>query len=200
MSFVRKTMFSLALCGLAQPTFAAEDSAFLARVRAVLIAPDVKTSPDIDADVDNKTIPEVDFSYFITPQIALELVLTYPQRHDVTVGGDKIGSVKHLPPTLNLQYHLPVSPWFKPYAGIGLNYTFFTDVDLAGGALDVDKHSIGPSFQLGFDVPFGNGFVFNVDVKKVLMSTDVKDASTGDKVTKLTIDPLLVGIGVGMQF
>ena len=55
--------------------------------------------------VSSKTIPEIDISYFFTPNIAAELILTYPQKHDVTLDGNNIGTFKHLPPTLSLQYH-----------------------------------------------------------------------------------------------
>lgn len=199
MSRIRLAVPAVLLCGFVPASYAADPS-WLVRARAVYISPDVDTSPDIDADVDEKTIPEVDFTYFFTRSLAAELILTYPQRHDVTVGGSKIGSVKHLPPTLTLQYHLPLTDWVKPYAGVGINYTRFTDVDLAGGALDVDKSSVGAAFQLGADFPIAPNLAINVDVKKVMISTDVKDSASGDKVTKLDIDPWLFGLGIGWYF
>ena len=201
MSVIRKAAMAAVLCGSAQVSVAADESTpWLVRVHATHIAPDVETDPDIDADVDDKTIPELDISYFFTANIAAELVLTIPQRHDVTVGGDKIGSVKHLPPTLSLQYHLPLADWFHPYVGVGVNYTRFTDVDLAGGALDLEDDSVGISYQAGFDIPISDRMVINVDVKKIRISTDVKDRASGATVTDLDIDPLLVGVGVGWTF
>lgn len=68
--------------------------------------------------VNDKTIPEVDITYFFTPNIAAELVLTVPQKQTVTVqpsalgGPVDIGTFKHLPPTMMLQYH------FQPDATI----------------------------------------------------------------------------------
>lgn len=197
MSFVRLAVPAALLCGFLG-TAAAADSSLLVRVRAVHIAPDVDTNPDIDADVSNKTIPEVDISYFFMPNLAVELILTYPQKHDVTVGGDRIGSVKHLPPTLTLQYHLPLANGFKPYAGVGFNYTRFMDADLADGSLDVDKSSFGFAYQLGLDFAISKNMTLNLDVKKVRMSTDVK--AGGATVTDLSIDPLLLGVGVGWYF
>ena len=58
----------------------------------------------------DKTIPELDISYFFTPNIAAELVLTVPQEHRVYLNGTDIGSFKHLPPTLTLQYHFMPQP------------------------------------------------------------------------------------------
>jgi outer membrane protein len=54
-----------------------------------------------DISVNDKWLPEVDISYFFTPNIAAELILTYPQRQDVssTAHGGKLGTIK-VDPTL----------------------------------------------------------------------------------------------------
>ena len=110
---------------------AAEPSPWLVRVRAVNLDSANKDSTGLDLSVNDKVIPEVDVSYFFTPNLAAELVLTYPQKHDVRAGGTKIGSLKHLPPTLTVQYHFDGMGAFKPYVGAGLNYTRFSNVDLS---------------------------------------------------------------------
>ena len=48
------------------------------------------------------------------------------------------------------------------------------------------------------DVPLGNGWLLNLDVKKVQIKTDV--ASAGTKVGTLKVDPLLLAVGVGKRF
>src|SRR6516225_4631423 len=91
---------------------------WLVRARAVRLDTANKSDPipslAIPSDaitVNNKTIPELDVTYFFTPNIAAELVLTVPQKHTVTVqqsalgGPVDIGTFEHLPPTLMLQYH-----------------------------------------------------------------------------------------------
>ena len=58
--------------------------------------------------------PEVDFSYFLTDNVAFELIAA-TTRHDVSasdtvLGHVDVGSVWVLPPTLTVQYHfLPSS-------------------------------------------------------------------------------------------
>ncbi len=47
-------------------------------------------------------------------------------------------------------------------------------------------------------MPLGGGWLFNVDVKKVQIKTDV--SSFGDKVGTFKIDPLLIGVGIGKRF
>ena len=150
-------------------------------------------------DVDDKWAPEVDISYFITRNIALELILTYPQKHDVTLNGAHIGSVKHLPPTLTLQYHFAPEAGFRPYVGAGVNYTRFSGVNLnAPPRLDTENSSVGWALQAGFDVPIAKNMVFNVDVKKIKIETDL--FAPGGYLTTLKIDPLLVGVGLGWKF
>lgn len=53
--------------------------------------------------------------------LALELILA-TQKQEVTAGGVPVGTVKHLPPTLTLQYHFAPDASFRPYAGAGLKF------------------------------------------------------------------------------
>lgn len=147
-----------------------------------------------DIRVKDKTIPELDISYFITPNIAAELILTVPQKHDVLLKGEKIGSLKHLPPTLLAQYHFTGLGQFKPYVGAGINYTRFSGVKLPGD-LTVKKNSVGLALQAGIDYALDKNWSLNLDVKKVQIDTTI----SGD-IGKFKVDPLLVGVGVGYRF
>ena len=169
----------------------------MVRGRVLNIAPQESSSP-LKLGVSNEVTPELDLSWFFTPNIAIELILA-TQRHTVTNAGANVGTVKHLPPTLLLQYHFMPSQDFKPYVGVGLNYTRFYDVDLAGGALTVDKSSTGGAIQVGFDYRLSGKWYLNVDVKKIWIETDVKTAA-GAFVSSLKIDPVAFGVGVGYKF
>lgn len=195
---MQKTAVMLALAAMFAAG-AAQAEGFV-RFRAIDIRPSAETSPDKDVDVDHKIAPEVDLSWFFTPNFAAELVLTYPQEHDVTLGSTDLGTVKHLPPTLLLQYHAAPNAKVRPYVGAGINYTFFTDTDLdAGGTkVELENGSFGPAVQLGVDVPVGDTWSFNVDAKKIWIDTDVTVG--GAHFTHLDIDPLVIGIGFGRKF
>ncbi len=186
----------LFVLGMAGATANAAQGDWLVRARAIYLAPDASSSA-LNLNVDTRWAPELDFSYFATNNLALELILATRQ-HDVSAGNSAIGSVKHLPPTLTLQYHFLPDGAFRPYVGAGINYTRFYDVHLQGGAATVDRNSWGGALQVGFDVPINKTFFVNFDVKKVWIDTDVK--SNGAKVDHLNIDPLIVGFGVGMKF
>jgi outer membrane protein len=169
----------------------------LVRARAVHLDSANKDSTGLGLSINNKTLPEVDFSYFFNKNIAAELVLTVPQKQTVSSNGTPIGTLRHLPPSLTVQYHFDVGG-FKPYVGAGVNYTRFSSVHLLGGAADIKRNSFGPALQVGVDIPLSKQLYLNVDVKKVFIKTDVSAA--GVKVGEFKVDPLLVGVGLGWRF
>jgi outer membrane protein len=203
------TLSAISILGTASAQ-AEEDSKFLVRVRAVNLDPADKSDaipslgvPSDAIHVERRVIPEVDLSYFITKNIAAELVLTYPQKHDVSLMGTNIGSFKHLPPTLTVQYHFQPDAKFRPYVGAGVNYTRLSSVDLnvpGVGKLDLENDSWGGALQIGFDWMLDKHWSFNMDVKKVWISSDVSLKATGLNVSKVNVDPVLFGIGVGYRF
>lgn len=194
----------LAVLGLTSAGAMAEESPWLVRARAVHIDTANKSDPVGGAGVanrihvDSKTIPELDVSYFLTPNIAAELILTYPQKHDVTLDGAKIGSFKHLPPTLTVQYHFAPEQAFSPYVGAGVNYTRISKVRLLGGAGDLENDSWGVALQAGLDYRLDRNWSINVDVKKVQIRSDVFVG--GARASKVKVDPLLFGVGLGYRF
>lgn len=188
----------------------ADQGDWLVRIRAIDIQPRNQSDPipalGVPADairLNDKWAPEVDFSYFLTRSIALELILTYPQEHDVSLNGTKIGTAKHLPPTLTVQYHFIPEGKFRPYLGAGINYTHYSDVDLnvpGVGRLDLEKNSWGAALQAGFDVEVSKNKFINFDIKKIYINSDVKLAANGAKVSHIRLDPVVIGIGFGWKF
>jgi outer membrane protein len=194
-------------CLLAPLASQAQDSAapgpWMVRVRAVHLDPANHDSTGLDLSINGKTIPEVDISYFFTPNWAAELILTVPQKHDIRSGGANIGSLKHLPPTLTAQYHFTKLGAFKPYLGAGVNYTRFSSVNFSpavSAALQpgVDKSSVGLALQAGLDYDLGHNLVLNFDIKKLQLRTDV--SAFGSRVGEFRVDPWLVGVGLGWRF
>ena len=176
----------------------AEKGNFIVRARAVHLDSADKDSTGLGLTINNKTIPEVDISYFFTPNLAAELILTYPQKHKVYSKGAQIGTFKHLPPTLTLQYHLTGIGGFRPYVGLGVNYTNITAVHILDGAVGLKHNSYGLAAQVGADIPLGGGWLLNLDAKKVQIGTHVYLAGA-DKGT-FKVNPLLLSAGVGFRF
>ncbi|KVD73727.1 hypothetical protein WS62_08070 [Burkholderia sp. ABCPW 14] len=174
----------------------------IARVRGISIMPDERTSNTLSAlnvGVNNAIVPELDFTYMIRDYLGVELILG-TSRHQITSSLGDLGGVGVLPPTLLLQYHFNHAGKVRPYVGAGINYTLFYNNGLhAGGeGIGVNNHSFGPALQFGVDVQVTKKLFVNVDVKKIWMHTDA--TLGGQPLGRLNIDPLVVGVGVGMKF
>ena len=194
------TLAAAALCTLMSGAAMAQQTTegpWLVRARAVHLDSSNKDSTGLNLSVNDKWLPEVDITYFFNKNIAAELILTVPQRHTLSAGGTAIGSLKHLPPSLLVQYHFTDAPGFKPYVGAGVNYTRFSSIRLPAG-VDVDRNSFGGALQLGVDIPVAKDVYLNFDVKKVYIKTDVSAA--GNKIGTFKVDPVLFGIGLGWRF
>ena len=187
---------ALAACGVG--AVQAQETPWMVRARAVHLDMSNHDSTGLGLSVNNKTIPEVDVSYFFSPNVAAELILTVPQQQAVSSNGTSIGTFKHLPPTLLMQYHFTGLTGYKPYVGAGINYTDISKVNLLGGAATLDKDSWGGALQAGVDIPLDKNWSLNFDVKKVYIKTHVYAA--GVNAGTLKLDPVMVGAGVGYRF
>lgn len=203
-TIMKKTLLAVAaLCAMTSGAAMAQqqDGKWQVRVRAVnLDAANKGSAADaLNLTVNDKVIPELDISYYFTPNFAAELILTYPQKHNVRAGATQIGTLKHLPPTLLAQYHFTNFGAFKPYVGAGINYTRFSSVkDTVGIDWDVKRNSWGGALQVGVDIPLNKQWSLNLDVKKVFIKTDV--SLKGQDIGTFKVDPVLIGVGVGYRF
>ena len=206
----RVTCSAIAACAMlgafATPAAAADDAQgnWMVRLRGTYLDmanssdPVGGVGPSDRITVNNKWIPEFDVTYFFTPNIAAELVLTVPQKQNVYLDGNKVGTFKHLPPTLLVQYHFIPNGTFRPYIGAGLNFTRIWGENIANNALQLDSWSVGPALQIGMDYKLTKNWFLNADIKKIWLSSDVK---AGDvKVSKVNLDPWLFSMGVGYRF
>lgn len=203
---LKKSLLALAIATAFAPGIASAQNAlategpWLLRVRAAYMINDNSNSPALaggQVEVDDKLIPEFDISYFFTDNIAMELVLTWPQKMDVMVSGYQIATVDALPPSLMLQYHFMPNDAFRPYVGVGINYTRFSDLQ-SNLNLSVSNSSWGAALQAGFDYRIAPRWYLNVDAKYIWMDTEVKLA--GVPLTTVDINPWLLSVGVGYRF
>jgi len=199
------------------PTFvAADQSPWMIRVRALGVLPDASATFNVNgaplngasAKITDSLVPELDISYFVTPNIALELILgTTPHgvRGTGVLANQPIGRVWLLPPTLMLQYHLTNFGPFKPYLGAGVNYTVFYGEKSRGIFTNFDvRNQFGVALQAGFDYMFDQHWGVNVDVKKLWLEPNAKATipSAGNALVtgKVKIDPWLIGAGITYRF
>lgn len=193
---MKKFAIAAIVASLSAGAFAAQGD-IIARLRVANVSP--SASSDLAGlNVKGDTIPELDFTYMLTNNVGAELILG-TSKHEVTLGGSKVASVKVLPPTLTLQYHMNPEGAFRPYVGAGVNFTrFYGFKDDTNLGLSVKSKSFGPALQMGADIPVTKSVFVNVDVKKIWMDTEVR--SHGSKIASLSIDPVVTSVGIGMKF
>lgn len=185
---------------------------FVIRVRGISAIPNEEVDLSVggssipgDADLGTAYAPELDFSYFLTNNLALELIAAVTT-HSVEAKGTPLGDVDLgkvglVPPTLTLQYHFLTQERFSPYLGAGINYTFFfTDEDGDADNIEYDN-SFGFALQAGFDYAVSGGWSVNVDVKKLFLNTEAEIRAAGiDIEADVDVDPWIIGIGIGYRF
>ncbi len=138
----------------------------------------------------------------LTDTWGVELLGALPFKHDISlINGPRVGSTKHLPPTLSVVYYLLPAAQFQPYLGLGVNVTLFFDEDtrgaLAGSDLDLDT-SVGAAAVIGLDVDLGDNWFLNADVRYMDIETDAK--LDGADLETVKIDPWAFGLNVGYRF
>jgi len=180
----------------------------LVRVRGIDVIPVESSEITVingEANADNAIVPELDFSYFFTENIGMELILATTKHNVVAektdLGVVPLGSIWVLPPTLTLQYHFLPRGQVCPYVGVGLNFTIFYNETLpAATVTDISYGgSFGPAFQGGVDVALNDKWDLNLDLKKVLINTNVE---INDNAIHADVDlhPWILGAGFRYHF
>ena len=141
--------------------------------------------------IDDDTQITLTVEYFITDNLGVELLAATPFTHDINLDGAKIGEVKHLPPTLTLNYHFQNASDVTPFIGAGVNYTTALDVDSPLGDLDLDD-SWGLALHAGLDYRISERGQIRADVRWMDIDMDAK--LDGADIGTAEVDPLVVGI------
>ena len=210
---------AIAVSALASPAYAKAGDTFV-RVRAIMVAPTessggiLPTFPTEEVSVNNSIMPEIDITHMVSDHVGLELIAA-TTKHNAsgtsgTTGGiGKLASTWVLPPTLTVQYHFAPDAKLRPYVGAGVNYTMFysekpsAGLETAVGQTDVDlKDSFGWAAQAGIDIDLNEKIFLNFDVKYIDIDTTARLATTaiGTQRVKISLDPIVFGVGMGFRF
>ncbi len=165
--------------------------------------------------VDDDTQLGLTLTYMVMDKVGVSLLGATPFKHTVTAKGApvdnlKTAEVKHLPPTVTLQYFpMDAQSAFQPYVGLGLNYTKFFQEELTSdfkdvlgdGKIKLDD-SFGYALQLGADYKLTNNIVLNAAIWSIDIDTTATiDLDSGSQIkTDVDIDPMVYMVGVGYQF
>lgn len=175
---------------------------FQIRVRGIVIAPDDSSKVNIggDANVGDAVTPEVDLTYFITNNIAVEAIAATAQHQVDYTGNVNLGETWILPPTVTLQYHFTPENTFSPYVGAGINYSYFYGEKSGTGFRDLEiDGGFGTALQAGTDIWLNETWGLNFDVKKLFLNIDGK-LNNGAIRADIDLNPWVIGTGMSYRF
>ncbi len=217
-SVLPTVVLSGALALSAQNAVGYEAGDFVVRVGAATVAPNEDSSAlnlagvgDIagsSAGVDSNTQLGITATYMLSSNWGLGLLAATPFEHDVDAETGVLGlgrvdaaSIKHLPPTLTLQYFpLEGSSRFQPYVGAGVNYTVFFSEDV-DSQLELDD-SWGLAAEIGIDVDITDNWFLNATAWYLDIDTEAefKFDSGARLKTDVDVDPWVYAVTVGYRF
>lgn len=205
---------------VAAPTAMAAKGDWLIRGGATMVDPkshnlsfDGGEGATINLNVDDNVSFGFNITYMMTDNLGVELLAAWPFKHDVkaevtdstgTTSLGKIAEAEQLPPTLSLQYHFIPDGAFRPYIGVGVNWTMFMSEKIDPALADdmsLDD-SFGLAAQIGADVAIGDTWFVNFDIRYIDIQSDLKITTGGvtEKVGKVQIDPMVYSIMIGAKF
>ncbi|WP_199259590.1 OmpW/AlkL family protein [Paracoccus binzhouensis] len=201
----QKLALAAALAALASPALAQSQGEWTLGFGIANVNPKsdngVLAGGTVPTDIGDNTRPTITFEYFIRDNLGVEVLGALPFKHSIRSNGTEIGTVKHLPPVVSLQYHFDATPQFKPFVGLGVNFTGFWDGEakgpLAGSDLRV-KNSVGLAAHLGGDYWINDRAAIRADLRWIDIDSDVE--LNGAKIGEVEVDPVVVGISYVMKF
>lgn len=159
-----------------------------------------------EVSVDSATSLGITVTWMANEQVGIGVLGAWPFRHDIQgagalAGAGRIAEVKHLPPTVTLQYHLNPAAGIRPYVGAGINYTtFFSEKThgLGGASISLDD-SWGWAIEAGVDIDVGRDWFASAQLWYLAIDTTAK---LGDGLGDIAvdIDPWVAMIGAGRRF
>jgi len=235
---MRKTLLatSLLAAAVAAPSaYAHQAGDILVRAGAVHVSTNENSSkinvsavgkvPGTKASLNNDTQLGLNFAYMVTDNIGVELLAATPFKHDVKVSGvdaalstttvdGKLGTLKHLPPTLSAVYYpMSGSSAFQPYVGAGINYTWFFDEKVSSRAKNSEagfrnlsvKNSWGLAAQVGADYMLTDNIMINAQVRYIDIDTTAYvdtgvDTGLGRAKVNVDVKPWVYMAGIGYKF
>ena len=169
------------------------------------------------ASINNDTQLGLNFAYMVTDHWGVELLAATPFKHNVSIKGTqapavadgKLGSFKHLPPTLSAVYYpMDSGSVFQPYVGLGVNYTTFFDESVSSSAkqrgftsLNIND-SWGWAAQVGADYMLTDNIMLNGQIRYIDIDTTAYASHKDLGRAKVNVDvkPWVYMVGLGYKF
>ncbi len=162
--------------------------------------------PGADAEVGDATTLLFTYEYAVSPKFGIELALGVPPKIKAKATGTvsflgEVLSARNVAPTLLVNYHFGNDgDSFRPYVGVGVNYTKFTDVKTPYGWDVKLTDSTGLAVHGGLDWAFNKNWGLFASVARIDVKSNLY--ATGAVVLRTTIDfrPWTYEAGVSYRF
>lgn len=202
MSLLSRTALATALALAATSVQASDDWFF--RVGATHVNPDSDNGTlagTLRTTVDSNTQIGLTIGRYLDDHWAIEVLAATPFRHTASLNGAEAVDLKHLPPTVSLQYYFGAADAaFRPFVGAGLNHTIAFDIEehgpVAGARIDLDN-SWGLAAQAGLLFKTGDWDVV-ADLRWIDIGLDAQ--LNGADIGTVDVDPLVFSVMVGTRF
>ena len=168
---------------------------------AAVLKPDRDPAPGLKIDGD--VAPVISASWYATPNIAVELWGAADKfNHRVRAdGAGKIGTVDQQPIALSGQYHFGTADQvMRPFVGLGYYESNFSNETIGGDGAHVGLETAkGAIATAGVDFNINHTWFARADARYMKGDAGVRVAGQGTG-EELTIDPWVVGVGIGARF
>lgn len=168
---------------------------------AAVLKPDGDPAPGLKIDGD--VAPVISASWYATPNIAVELWGAADKfNHRVRAdGAGKIGTVDQQPIALSGQYHFGTADQvMRPFVGLGYYESNFSNETIGGDGAHVGLETAkGAIATAGVDFNINQTWFARADARYMKGDAGVRVAGQGTG-EELTIDPWVVGVGIGARF
>ena len=168
---------------------------------AAVLKPDRDPAPGLKIDGD--VAPVISASWYATPNIAVELwgaadKFNHRLRAD---GAGKIGTVDQQPIALSGQYHFGTADQvMRPFVGLGYYESNFSNETIGADGAHVGMETAkGAIATAGVDFNINQTWFARADARYMKGDAGVRVAGQGTG-EELTIDPWVVGVGIGARF
>ena len=189
-------------------------AAILVNASAEIFSPGPNISnsriPGASVRANNSYTLTFDLGYFVTRNLAVNIFAGIPPWATVRGKGtvESFGpllNTMYAPAILSLQYYYPGFGSFVPYVGVGINRTFFRNVQHKALWGDKVADAWGTAFQVGAQYKLNNHWAVNGDLRYVLLQTHISAglaaAPEAPRVfAKATINPAIIEAGVDYSF
>lgn len=168
---------------------------------AAVLKPDGDPAPGLKIDGD--VAPVISASWYATPNIAVELWGAADKfNHRVRAdGAGKIGTVDQQPIALSGQYHFGTADQvMRPFVGLGYYESNFSNETISADGVHVGLETAkGAIATAGVDFNINQTWFARADARYMKGDAGVRVAGQGTG-EELTIDPWVVGVGIGARF